>query len=60
MQAKQQQLEPDMEHQTDSNLGKEYIKAEYCYPAYLTSMQSYAKCWAGRLTSWNLDYQEKY
>ena len=29
-----------MEQQTDSKLGKEYVKAEYCYPAYLTYMQS--------------------
>ena len=29
-----------MEHQTDSTLGKEYIKAVYCHPAYLTCMQS--------------------
>ena len=29
-----------MEQQTGSNLGKEYIKAVYCYPAYLTYMQS--------------------
>ena len=40
MQVKKQQLEPDMEHQTGSKLGKEYIKAVYCHPAYLTSMQS--------------------
>ena len=40
MQARKQQLEPDMEHQTGSKLGKEYIKAVYCHPAYLTSMQS--------------------
>ena len=40
MQIKMQQLEPDMEQQTDSKLGKEYIKAIYCYPAYLTYMQS--------------------
>ena len=33
-------LEPDMEQQTGSKLGKEYIKAVYCHPAYLTSMQS--------------------
>ena len=39
MQAKNQQLEPDMEH-TISKLGKEYIKAVYCYTAYLISMQS--------------------
>ena len=38
MQVKKQQLEPDMEQWTDSKLGKEYVKAVYCYPAYLTSM----------------------
>ena len=32
--------EPDMEKQTDSKLGKKYVKAVYCYPAYLTYMQS--------------------
>ena len=32
---KKQQLESDMEQQTGSKLGKEYIKAVYCYPAYL-------------------------
>ena len=37
---KKQQLEPDMEQQTDSKLGKEYVKAVYCHPAYLTYMQS--------------------
>ena len=40
MQVKKQQLEPDMERWTRSKLGKEYIKAVYCHPAYLTSMQS--------------------
>ena len=40
MQVKKQQLEPDMEQQTSSKLGKEYVKAEYCHPAYLTYMQS--------------------
>ena len=40
MQVKEQQLEPDMEQQIGSKLGKEYIKAVYCYPAYLTYMQS--------------------
>ena len=40
MQVKKQQLEPDMEQQTHSKLGKEYIKAVYGHPAYLTSMQS--------------------
>ena len=40
MQVKKQQFEPDMEQQTGSNLGEEYIKAVYCNAAYLTSMQS--------------------
>ena len=40
MKVKKQQLEPDMEQQTGSKLGKEYVKAVYCHPAYLTSMQS--------------------
>ena len=40
MQLKKQQLEPDMEQQTGSKLGKEWFKAVYCHPAYLTSMQS--------------------
>ena len=40
MQVKKQQLELDMEQQTGSKLAKEYIKAVYCHPAYLTYMQS--------------------
>ena len=40
MQVKKQQLELDMEQQTGSKLGKEYVKAAYCHPAYLTYMQS--------------------
>ena len=40
MQVKKQQLEPDMEQQTGYKLGKEYIKAVYCHPAYLTYMQN--------------------
>ena len=36
MQFKKQQLEPDMEQQTGSKLEKEYVKALYCHPAYLT------------------------
>ena len=61
MQVKQQQFEPDMEQQTGSKLGKEYVKAVYYHPAYLTYMQS---------TSWEMlgwmkhklesDCQEKY
>ena len=40
MQVKKQQFELDVEQQTGSKLGKEYIKAVYCYPAYLTYTQS--------------------
>ena len=40
MQVKKQQLEPDMEQQTGSKLGKEFVKAVYCHPAYITYMQS--------------------
>ena len=45
MQVKKQQLQLDMEQQTGSKLGKEYVKAAYYHPAYLTSMQS---------TSWEM------
>ena len=40
MQVKNQQLEPDMGQRADSKSGKEYVKAIYCHPAYLTYMQS--------------------
>ena len=40
MQVRKQQLEPDMEQWTGSKLGKEYVKAVYCHPAYLAYMQS--------------------
>ena len=40
MQVRKQQLELDMEQQTGSKLGKEYVKAAYCHPACLTYMQS--------------------
>ena len=45
MQVKKQQLELDMEQQTGSKSGKEYVKAVYCHPACLTYMQS---------TSWEM------
>ena len=45
MQVKKQQLELAMEQQTGSKLGKEYIKAVYCHPDYLTYMQN---------TSWEM------
>ena len=40
MQVRKQQLELDMEQQTVTKQEKEYVKAVYCHPAYLTSMQS--------------------
>ena len=40
MQVRKQQLELDMEQQTGSKSGKEYVKAVYCHPDYLTYMQS--------------------
>ena len=45
MQVKKQQLELDMKQQTGSKSGKEYVKAVYCHPAFLTYMQS---------TSWEM------
>ena len=39
MQVKKQQLELDIEQQTGSKLGKEYVKAVFCHPAYLTSTE---------------------
>ena len=50
MLVKKKQLEPDMEQQNGSKLGKEYVKAVYCHPAYLTYIQS---------TSWEtLDWKK--
>ena len=48
MQVKKQQLEPNMERQTGSKSGKEYVKAVYCHPAYLTYLQSIS-C---KMTGW--------
>ena len=50
MPVKKQQLELDMEQQTGSKSGKEYIKAVFCHPAYLTYMQS---------TSWEMLMKHK-
>ena len=48
MQVKKQQLELDVEQQTGSKLEKEYVKAVYCHPIYLTYMQIHeVKCWTG-------------
>ena len=51
MQVKKKQLELDMEQQTGSKMGKEYIKAVYYHPAYLTYMQS---------TSWEIPGWKKH
>ena len=48
MQVKKQQLELDKEQEAGSKLVKEYVKALYCYPAYLTSMQSTS----GEMPAW--------
>ena len=40
VQVRKQQLEQDRKQQTGTKLGKEYVKAVYCHPAYLTYMQS--------------------
>ena len=45
MQIKKKQLELDVEQRTGSKLGKEYVKAVYCHPAYLTYIQ---------ITSWEM------
>ena len=56
---KKQQLEVDMEQQTGSKLGKEYVKAVYCYPAYVTYMQSTSCEMLGWMNhSWNQDLGE--
>ena len=61
MQVKKQQIELDMEQQTGSKSGKEYIKAVYCHPAYLTYVQSTSCKMPGRMNqNWNQDCQEKY
>ena len=49
MQVKKQQLEPDVAQQTGSKLAKEYFKAVYCHPAYLTNMQN---------TSWEMSWKK--
>ena len=60
MQVRKQQLELDMEQQTGSKEEKEYIKAVYCDPAYLTSMQSTSWEMLGWKKHMNEDCQEKY
>ena len=56
MQVMKQQLELDIEQQTGSKLGKEYVKAVYCHPAYLTYIQS-ASHHAKRQTRWSTKHK---
>ena len=54
MQVKKQQLEADMEQHTGSKLGKKYIKAVYCHPAYIIYIQSTS----GEMLGWVKDKLE--
>ena len=61
MQVRKQQFELDMEQWTGSKEGKDYVKAVYCHPSYLTYMQSTSwEIQARWSTSRNQDFQEKY
>ena len=61
IQVKKQQLDLDMEQQTGSKLGKEYVKAVYCHPAYLTYMQSTSwEMLDWMKHSWNQECWEEY
>ena len=62
MQVRKQQLELDMEQQTGSKQEKEYVKAVYCHPAYLTYMLSTSWETLGWKisTNWNQDCWVKY
>ena len=58
--AGQEATELDLEQPTGSKLGKEYVKAVYCHPAYLTSLHSTCEMPVWKLTNWNQDCKEKY
>ena len=63
MQVKKQQSEPDIGQWTGSKLGKEYVKAVYCHPAFLNLHATYIMRNGGMSwwsTSWNQDFWEKY
>ena len=58
VQVRKQQLEPAMKQETVSKLGKEYVKAVYCHPAYLTYMQGTScEILAGWIPSQNQDWR---
>ena len=61
IQVKKQELEPDVEQQTGSKLGKEYVKAVYCHPACLTYIQNTSCEMSGWMKhSWNQDFWDIY
>ena len=61
MQVKKQQLELDMEQWTCSKLGKEYVKAVCCHPAYLTYIRvHHVNARLNEAQAWNQDCWEKY
>ena len=61
MQVNKQWLEPNMEQQTGSKLEKEYVKAVYCQPAYLTYIRVYHAEYQARWSiGWNQDCWKKY
>ena len=55
MQVKKQKLEPDMEQQTGSKLGKVYFKTVYCHPAYLTSGMRNARLEGNKIVGSNIN-----
>ena len=59
MQVKKQQLDLDMDQWTGSKVGKEYVKAVYCHPGYLTYMQSHPYGRKQRRTKEPLDESER-
>ena len=59
MKVKKQQLEMDMEQQTGSKLGKEYIKGVYCHLAYLTCMQSTSMAPHSCHFAWKIPWMEE-
>ena len=59
MQDQKQQLEPDMGQQTGSKLGKEYIKAVYCHPAYFTYICLFSIYFTYMLITYHVKWQAR-
>ena len=57
MHVKKEQLEMDIEQQTGSKLGKEYVKAIYCHPAYLSFMDGKTRKFSIRVLKSELDHE---